>query len=128
MSGPQSLTIDSTWLRVEDGSLSQPDSALVYTLTALPQNGTLTVDGTTLALNGQFTQQQIDDGLVVYTEAGTTAVGDSFGFSISDASSAEAAVVAASKAHGPARVLVNCDVFAFQKWGCDRIGACVTPP
>ena len=68
MSGSQSLTIDSTWLHVEDGSLSQPDSALVYTITALPQHGTLTVDGTTLAVNGQFTQQQIDDGLVVYTE------------------------------------------------------------
>jgi serralysin len=84
MSGPQSLTIDSTWLHAADGSLSQPDSALVYTIKALPHNGTLTVNGTTLALNGQFTQQQIDDGLVVYTDS---AIDDSFGFSISDASS-----------------------------------------
>jgi hypothetical protein len=80
MSGPQSLTIDASWLHVADGSLSQPDSALVYTITALPQNGTLTVDGTTLASNGQFTQQQIDDGLVVYTENGPGAVNDSFVF------------------------------------------------
>src|SRR5262245_51394189 len=87
----QSLTIDSSWLHVTDGSLSQPDSALIYTITALPQNGTLTVDGTTLALNDQFTQQQIDDGLVVYTETGPTAVDDSFGFAISDASSADLA-------------------------------------
>jgi len=91
MSGPQSLTIDSTWLHVEDGNLSQPDSALVYTVTALPHNGTLTVNGTTLGLNGQFTQQQIDDGLVVYTENFPTAVDDSFGFSISDPSSADLA-------------------------------------
>jgi hypothetical protein len=88
MSGPQSLTIDSTWLHVADGSLSQPDSALVYTITALPQHGTLTIDGTTLAVNGQFTQQQIDDGLLVYADTDPNAVtADTFGFSISDASS-----------------------------------------
>ncbi len=92
MSGPQSLTIDSTWLHVEDGSLAQPDSAVVYTVTALPQRGTLTVDGTTLAVNGQFTQQQIDDGLLVYTDTDPTAVTtDTFGFSISDPSSTDLA-------------------------------------
>jgi Tryptophan-rich Synechocystis species C-terminal domain/Cadherin-like len=87
MSGPQSLTIGNSWLNVEDGSHSEPASAIVYTVTALPQNGTLTVDGTTLALNGQFTQQQVDDGLVAYTEGGPNFLADSFGFSISDASS-----------------------------------------
>ncbi len=85
MSGPQSLTIDSSWLHVADGNVSQPDSAVVYTVTALPQHGTLTVNGTTLALNGQFTQQQIDDGLIVYTDS--LASNDLLNFSISDPSS-----------------------------------------
>jgi hypothetical protein len=88
MSGPQSLTIDNSWLNVEDPSHSEPASAIVYSVTALPQNGTLTVDGTTLALNGQFTQQQVDDGLVVYADSVTD---DSFSFSISDPSSSDLA-------------------------------------
>jgi hypothetical protein len=87
MSGPQSLTIDGTWLHVEDGNHSVSASGIVYTVTALPQDGTLTVDGTTLGVNGHFTQQQIDDGLVVYTGNDASSFDDSFNFSTSDAAS-----------------------------------------
>ena len=82
----QALTIDNSFLHVAGGSASLPASALVYTITALPQQGTLSLNGATLGLNGQFTQQQVDDGLVVYTDNVGHAL-DSFDFSISDASS-----------------------------------------
>src|SRR5258705_11205324 len=41
---------------------------------------------------------------------------------VSDAASAEAAVVKASKAHGPARVLVNCAGIGVAKRGIGRDG------
>ena len=83
------LTIDGSTLRIADPGLisanvADPGSDLVYTLTTLPQHGTLTVDGTTLALNGQFTQDQIDQGLVVYNNDSSGAKSDSFSFSMSD--------------------------------------------
>jgi hypothetical protein len=59
---------------------------LLYTLTALPAHGALSVNGSTLQLGGQFTQDQLDNNLLIYTEDGSIAASDSFGFSISDAS------------------------------------------
>src|ERR1700721_998947 len=41
---------------------------------------------------------------------------------VADAASAEAAVVAASKAHGPARVLINCAGIRVAKGGAPRRG------
>src|SRR3978361_2462780 len=42
---------------------------------------------------------------------------------VADAASGEAAVIAASKAHGPARVLVNCAGIGVGKRGAGRDGA-----
>ena len=80
----QTLTIDGSLLHVADPAAAIPASDIIYTITALPQFGTLAVDGTTLALNGQFTQQQIDDGQVVYSQPSTNTTFDTFGFSISE--------------------------------------------
>jgi hypothetical protein len=53
----------------------QGPAGLTYTVTAAPTHGTLSLS--------TFTQQQINDGAVVYTNAGTGAT-DSFAFSLSD--------------------------------------------
>jgi hypothetical protein len=89
MSGPLPLTIDGSVLRVADPALisanvADPGADIVYTLTALPQHGTLTVNGVALTANGQFTQDQLDQGLVVYTDDGSPISLESFSFSISD--------------------------------------------
>ena len=77
-----SLTLTTSMLHAADGSRSVPTSDIVYTVAISPLKGTLTVNGTTLGLNGQFTQDQIDHGLVVYTN--TKSSTDLFDFSISD--------------------------------------------
>ena len=89
MSGPQPLTIDGSLLQVADPALisanvADPGADIVYTLTALPQHGTLTVNGVAVTANGQFTQDQLDQGLVVYTDDGSPISLESFSFSISD--------------------------------------------
>ena len=86
----QSVAIGNANLDVADpgirsGNLdADPPYALVYTITALPGHGALSVNGSTLQLGGQFTQDQLDKTLLTYTEDGSTAASDSFGFSISD--------------------------------------------
>jgi hypothetical protein len=61
-------------------------SEVVYTLTALPVQGTLYLDGTALAPGDSFTQQNINDGLLTYTNDATLpdANPDGFSFSVAD--------------------------------------------
>lgn len=58
------------------------NSDLIYTITSpAPAAGTLRVDG---AVAPSFTQQQVNDGEVTYTQDGTVTASDSFGFTFSD--------------------------------------------
>jgi hypothetical protein len=62
-----------------------PDSALTYTLTSLPAEGTLYLAGVALNINDTFTQADIGNALITYDHDGTPAPGsDTFGFSVSD--------------------------------------------
>ena len=54
---------------------------LVYTVTSVPTHGTLLVSGMPAT---QFTQQQINSGLVSYQHDGTATVADSFGLTVDD--------------------------------------------
>ena len=60
-------------------------TATIYTVTTLPTGGTLKLSGTPLALNGTFTQANINAGLVTYVNAGANS-NDSFGFTVQDVS------------------------------------------
>jgi hypothetical protein len=80
----QSLTIK---MAVADPALTgvaDPGSDIVYTIDVLPAHGTLTVNGVAVADGGQLTQDQLDQGLVVYTDDGSGAGSDLFSYSISD--------------------------------------------
>ena len=57
---------------------------LVYTVTAVPENGTLKLSGAALALNGTFTQDDIDNGRVTYDHDGSWVISDYFDFSVDD--------------------------------------------
>ncbi len=59
-------------------------SHIVYTIQILPSLGTLTVNGVAATDGGQFTQDQLDQGLVVYTDDGSGTGSDLFSYSISD--------------------------------------------
>ncbi|MEM7037253.1 MAG: reprolysin-like metallopeptidase, partial [Bacteroidota bacterium] len=71
------LLIDNTLL---DGDCSPSANTLSYTLTALPQNGTLYLNGVALAVGDDFTQDDIDQGLLTYVHNGQSAAPDQFEF------------------------------------------------
>src|ERR1700761_4035274 len=80
----QSLTIK---MAVADPALTgvtDPGSHIVYTIDIVPTLGTLTVNGVAVTDGGQITQDQFDQGLVVYTDDGSGAGSDLFSYSISD--------------------------------------------
>ncbi len=57
---------------------------LVYTVTSLPTHGVLKLNGSTLALNGTFTQADVNAGVVAYVNDGGEATADSFQFTLGD--------------------------------------------
>lgn len=63
------ITLTDTHLRADDPDDDGDD--LTYTLDTLPASGTLSLDGTELAVGDTFTQQDIDDGLLAFTAGGS---------------------------------------------------------
>ena len=74
-------TISSAELNVID--VDNTDTELVYTVTSLPSNGELRLNGTVMALNGTFTQADLDANLLQYIPGGAVTA-DQFGFTVSD--------------------------------------------
>lgn len=84
------LTLDEgdsetiTNLMLETTDPDNTTTELVYTLTSVPTNGTLFLDGVELLEDNEFTQKDIDDGLLSYEHKGSETISDSFGFSVTD--------------------------------------------
>ncbi|HSQ43254.1 MAG TPA: GLUG motif-containing protein [Fibrobacteraceae bacterium] len=78
------LVLNSSILCYNDDSTT--DGELVYTLTATPGAGTLSLSGTDLNVGGTFTQADIDSGWVSFSYTGSAAALDSFAFTVSDGS------------------------------------------
>ena len=57
---------------------------LIYTVTALPANGTLTLNGAALGVGDSFTQANVDANALGYTHNGSETAADSFGFEVTD--------------------------------------------
>jgi uncharacterized delta-60 repeat protein len=74
-------TISSGELNVTD--VDNVSSEITYTITALPANGTLLLNGVAMAVNDTFTQAELDTNQVAYQSTGTVPI-DQFGFSVSD--------------------------------------------
>ena len=77
-----SATIGSATLATSD-----PDNSagqLVYTVSALPAKGKLMLGSTAVALNGTFTQADIDSGLLSYKQTTAAAGNYSFTFTVAD--------------------------------------------
>ncbi len=75
-------TITNSRLKVTDVDNTTAD--LRYTVTTLPVNGTLFVNGSIVNLNGQFTQEDIDNNLLDYTHNGNEFTSDQFEFTVVD--------------------------------------------
>ncbi len=78
----QGATLTTSLLDVTD--IEQAASALTYTIGTAPTAGTLFNNGTALAAGSTFTQANIDSGKIYYVSSGSTTVGDSFTFTVSD--------------------------------------------
>jgi len=59
---------------------------LVYTLSAVPANGTLRLNGTALGVSDTFTQDDLDNNRIRYDHNGSETSSDSFAFSVDDGS------------------------------------------
>jgi len=77
----QSEAIFQSNLSVELNGI--PEQAL-YTILSLPAHGTLSVNGTPLGLGGTFTQEDINNNVLVYTNNGDGAATDEFQFDVLD--------------------------------------------
>ncbi|MBA6340940.1 tandem-95 repeat protein [Colwellia sp. MB02u-10] len=77
-------TIGQTELEFSDVDATDTPSNLTYTLTTVPIYGSLKLNGNALALNGTFSQQDINSALVSYQHDDSDNLSDSFGFSFAD--------------------------------------------
>jgi hypothetical protein len=75
-------TIPNTLLQVTDADNTAAE--VTFTLTAVPANGTLKLNGTALGVNDTFTQADINSGLLTYEHGGADANPDSFTFTAAD--------------------------------------------
>lgn len=78
-----SLVLTTDVLTATD--INDPDSGLLYELTALTSNGTLFLSGAALSVGDSFTQQDVLDGKISYTHGAGANSTDSFSFTVSDA-------------------------------------------
>lgn len=69
---------------LEEGDPDDEGDGVSYTLTILPQNGVLKLDGTELGIDDTFTQADIDNGRITYLHDGSETVSDNFSFDITD--------------------------------------------
>jgi hypothetical protein len=82
----QASTITAAVLRTTDAefaTVAQQD-LILYTITQLPTRGTLFLNGTSIGVNGTFSQADLNNGRVLYDHDGSTSNSDRFTFTVSD--------------------------------------------
>ncbi|MET0074000.1 MAG: Ig-like domain-containing protein [Candidatus Thiodiazotropha lotti] len=73
-----------TTAMLNEGDVDDAGAGLTYTVTTDVVNGTLRLNGTAIGLSDNFTQADIDAGLVTYDHNGSQTNSDSFDFSLAD--------------------------------------------
>lgn len=76
-------TVSTTFLQATSEGSEAAD--MVFTLTALPEHGTLMLDGVALGLGDTFTQADIDNNVLTYAQNGEAATADNFQYHVLDA-------------------------------------------
>ena len=74
--------INGTRLKTND--VDNTTAQLVYTMTNLSAHGTVNLNGAALAVNGTFTQADVDAGRISYTHDSSENFSDSFQFTVTD--------------------------------------------
>jgi hypothetical protein len=78
--GTAVLSADNLETTDEDSTAA----GLLYTLVAVPDHGTLRIDGVVLPVGGKFSQRALDSGRVSYRHDGSEGPSDSFVFRVTD--------------------------------------------
>ena len=74
--------ITNTQLVATDADNNAPQ--ITYTLTVLPEKGTVKLNGNPISVNGSFSQDEINNNLVSYEHTGTQTTEDNFTFNVKD--------------------------------------------
>ncbi len=90
---PQTGTIAITNAMLQATDADNTTAEIVYRLNSLPTQGQLRLNGTAIALNGSFTQDDIDQNRVTYVHSGNAAA-VTFDFTVSDNLAASPELVA----------------------------------
>ena len=69
---------------LNEGDVDDDGTEVTYRVTGLTSNGTLRLNGTAIATNGTFTQDDIDNNRVTYDHNGSETTADSFTFDVLD--------------------------------------------
>lgn len=77
------VVISNTELQTTDTQTTEPGE-LVYKLLTVPGKGKLTIDGTEMAVNAEFTQSDINNSMIRYVPSPTENGNDSFTFNVND--------------------------------------------
>ncbi len=80
-------------LQYSDAVDNTPATSIVYTVTILPTHGTIYISGVPVAVNGTFTQAQIDAGALTYDNDGSESITDAFTFTVTDGEAGTAPTV-----------------------------------
>ena len=87
--GSTGTVITTAMLHTTD--VDNTDVQLVYTIDAVPGNGTLRLSGTALSNGQTFTQDDIDNSRVTYDHDGSQTSADSFDFTVDDGAGTDTA-------------------------------------
>ena len=104
-----SAAIDNSTLRSTDAD--NDNAVLLYTMTRLPAHGELRLNGNALALNGTFSQADINSLSVVFVHDDSESSDDNFGFTVRDpggaTSSAQSFLISVRAVNDPPVLVVN---------------------
>jgi len=83
----ETLPITSAMLNTVD--VDNTAAEITYVISAVPDHGTLLLNGSPVVLDGTFTQTDINSGRLAYQQTDPTNTNDSFGFTVHDPALAE---------------------------------------
>ena len=76
------LPISSSYL--SSSHITDPPDKIIYTLKTVPTHGVLKKRGQDLAVNAQFTQNELDNHLIIYSHDGSNSATDVFEFTVAE--------------------------------------------
>ncbi len=97
----QGASVAITQAKLEATDVDNTAAQLTFTLTAAPAHGSVRLNGGDLAVNGTFTQADVNAGVVTFRHDNTAGTSDSFNVTVSDGDKTATATVNIAVATAP---------------------------